>query len=143
MSEIILSKRVDEECLINTVIRWGDRFEELVESVVYARVSNKYTHIESKIKIYKTSARPIKAYAPETRFDMKATKNKFWTTEMRVLRNALNVKLYDCIRNDEISHRCKVQTWRGKLACGKYGVTPYPESPGRRNKKRPDYQSKD
>ena len=61
--------------------------------------------IESKMKIYKTTVRPITTYGAET----ERTKQLLRTTEMKTLRSAIGVTLWDRMRNKDVRDQCNIQ----------------------------------
>ncbi|CAG9833287.1 unnamed protein product [Diabrotica balteata] len=52
---------------------------------------NKYLITESKMKVYKTTVRPILTYAAETRTDIRKTKQQINNIEMKVLRSIAGI----------------------------------------------------
>ena len=68
--------------------------------------------VESKVRIYKTSVRPVLTYAAETRADTTKTRQKVNTTEMKILRTIAGKTLYDRIRNSEVRKTCNIQDVR-------------------------------
>ena len=65
--------------------------------------------IESKMMIYKTTVRPITTYGAETRAETERTKQFLRTTEMKTLRSAINVTLWDRMRNKDVRDHCNIQ----------------------------------
>ena len=61
---------------------------------------------ESKVKIYKTTVRPILTYAAETRADTSKTKQLLRTTEMNTLRTIVGKTRRDRIRNVDVRKEC-------------------------------------
>ncbi|XP_050510702.1 uncharacterized protein LOC126887314 [Diabrotica virgifera virgifera] len=70
---------------------------------------NKYLNIESKVKIYKTTIRPIITYAVETRPDTNRTLQMMRIVEMRTLRSIQGKTLRDRIRTEDIRQNCRLQ----------------------------------
>ena len=65
--------------------------------------------IESKMKIYKSTVRPITTYGAETRAETERTKQLLRTTEMKTLRSAIGVTLWDRMRNKDVRDQCNIQ----------------------------------
>ena len=61
--------------------------------------------IESEMKIYKTTVRPITTYGAAT----EKTKQLLRTTEIKTLRSAIGVPLWDRMRNKDVRDQCNVQ----------------------------------
>nr|XP_018912057.1 PREDICTED: uncharacterized protein LOC109040537 [Bemisia tabaci] len=70
---------------------------------------NKYMARESKVRVYKTIARPVLTFATETRAETKRTKQQFRTVEMKVLRKIAGFTLWDHQTNESIRDACNVQ----------------------------------
>jgi hypothetical protein len=70
---------------------------------------NKYLHNEAKVRIYKSTVRPILTYAAETRTDTAKTRHLLEVTEMKTLRRIINKTMWDRIRNDKIRELCETQ----------------------------------
>ncbi|CAG9833057.1 unnamed protein product, partial [Diabrotica balteata] len=65
--------------------------------------------MESKMKVYKTTVRPILTYAAKTRTDTRKTKQQINNIEMKVLRSIAGISLRDRQSNRSIREQCKIQ----------------------------------
>ncbi|XP_050516917.1 uncharacterized protein LOC126891697 [Diabrotica virgifera virgifera] len=70
---------------------------------------NKYLNTESKVKIYKTTIRPIITYASETKPDTNRTLQMMRTVEMRTLRSIQGKTLRDRIRCEDVRQNYGIQ----------------------------------
>ena len=61
------------------------------------------------MKIYKTTVRPITTYGTETRADTERTKQSLRTREMKILRSAIGVTLWDRMKNKDVIDQCNIQ----------------------------------
>lgn len=64
---------------------------------------------EAKVKIYKTTIRPVITYAAETRAETRKTKQTMTTTEMNSLRAIVGKTRFDRVPNTEIRNQCDIQ----------------------------------
>ncbi|KAF5288638.1 hypothetical protein FQA39_LY15333 [Lamprigera yunnana] len=60
------------------------------------------SHLESNIRIYKTTVRPVLKYAVETRAESSKTKSLQRTTDMKILRAIKGVTLRDQVKGSSI-----------------------------------------
>lgn len=70
---------------------------------------NEFMTTESKLKVYKTTVRPLLTYAVETRADTRGTKQKMNNVEMKVLRSIKGITLRDRQTNSSIREQCNIQ----------------------------------
>ena len=78
---------------------------------------NPFMTIESKMKIYKTTVRPITTYEAETRAETERTKQLLRTTEMKTLKSAIGVTLWDRMRNKDVKDQCNIQDIKNGSEC--------------------------
>jgi hypothetical protein len=71
--------------------------------------NNKYMSIYCKVRIYKTTVRPVLTYASETRAETACTQQLFRTTEMKTIRAIYGKTLRDKIRSDHLRHLSGIQ----------------------------------
>lgn len=94
----ISSKRDVREEVKSQVVK-GARISGCLYSLIWR---NKYLSPEGKLRIYKTSVRPVITYGAESRADTTLTKQLLRTTEMRIIRTIHGKTIRDRVRSEDL-----------------------------------------
>ena len=99
--------------VVKTQVTKGARISGCLNNLIWR---NRYMSAESKVRIYKTSVRPVLTYAAETRADTITTQQLLRTTEMRIIRTIQGKTLRGRVRSEhsrQISGIPDIVDWVG------------------------------